>query len=233
MLNGLTFAACAVVIFAFVWAWRYVVRTDSTRFAQRREWIEQLPSVIQTLGVLGTFLGITVGLLGFDTANLDVSIPALLAGLKTAFFTSLLGMAGSLVLARMVSRRCKADTTESEAVQAARLLIDHIRQERKAAAQETEETKELLRKVAEGVQQINTNLTELTNMLDERLLGEDVFETLEAISDKLDNLPSPHAKALQRIEALALTAAEDVASIAGDLPQIRDDLAKIREKADL
>lgn len=69
----------------------------------KRRWIEQLPSVVSTLGVLGTFLGITVGLLYFDTNDLDNSIPDLLGGLKTAFFTSLAGMLCSLVLSRQVN----------------------------------------------------------------------------------------------------------------------------------
>lgn len=68
-----------------------------------RRWIESLPSMISTLGVLGTFGGITLGLLFFNTNNLNVSIPLLLSGLKTAFFTSLAGMIGSLLLNRKVA----------------------------------------------------------------------------------------------------------------------------------
>ena len=39
-----------------------------------------------SLGVLGTFIGITFGLLFFDTHNLEKSVPALLDGMKSAFF---------------------------------------------------------------------------------------------------------------------------------------------------
>lgn len=70
---------------------------------KRRRWIDQLPSLVSTLGVLGTFIGITIGLMGFDSNNLDTSIPNLLDGLKTAFFTSLAGMIGSLILSKIVS----------------------------------------------------------------------------------------------------------------------------------
>lgn len=49
-----------------------------------------------SLGVLGTFIGITFGLLFFDTHNLEKSVPALLDGMKSAFFTSIVGMTGSL-----------------------------------------------------------------------------------------------------------------------------------------
>lgn len=44
------------------------------------------------LGILGTFTGIIIGLLNFDTESIDTSIPVLLDGLKTAFITSIVGM---------------------------------------------------------------------------------------------------------------------------------------------
>ncbi len=54
-------------------------------------------TLLTSLGILGTFIGIVVGLLDFDPANIDESIGFLLAGLKTAFITSLVGMAASIM----------------------------------------------------------------------------------------------------------------------------------------
>lgn len=70
-----------------------------------RRIVEYFPTFVSTLGVLGTFYGITVGLLAFDTTDLDKSIPGLLDGLKTAFFTSLAGMIGSMILSAFISRK--------------------------------------------------------------------------------------------------------------------------------
>lgn len=53
---------------------------------------QYVPTLLTTLGILGTFAGIIVGLLGFDAKDIDGSIELLLGGLKTAFITSLLGM---------------------------------------------------------------------------------------------------------------------------------------------
>ena len=39
-------------------------------------------SIIMSTGVLGTFVGIFVGLLEFDTAHLESSVPLLLDGLR-------------------------------------------------------------------------------------------------------------------------------------------------------
>ncbi|RAX58118.1 hypothetical protein CCZ01_03295 [Helicobacter monodelphidis] len=55
-------------------------------------------SIIMSTGVLGTFVGIFVGLFGFNTLNIQDSIPLLLEGLKVAFYTSIVGMGISIAL---------------------------------------------------------------------------------------------------------------------------------------
>lgn len=50
-----------------------------------------------TLGMLGTFIGILVGLLGFDTTAENLNIGALLDGLKLAFITSIAGVVFSII----------------------------------------------------------------------------------------------------------------------------------------
>lgn len=54
------------------------------------------PTLLTSLGILGTFIGVVIGLLHFDPSNIDGSIELLLGGLKTAFITSLAGMFGAI-----------------------------------------------------------------------------------------------------------------------------------------
>lgn len=61
------------------------------------------PNLLATLGVLGTFVGILVGLLDFDVARIDASVPHLLAGLKIAFVTSIVGMLASILYRLLTS----------------------------------------------------------------------------------------------------------------------------------
>ncbi len=56
-------------------------------------------SLIVSTGVLGTFLGIFLGLWDFDTGDIAASVPQLLEGLKIAFATSIGGMGISISLA--------------------------------------------------------------------------------------------------------------------------------------
>ena len=55
------------------------------------------PGLLTSLGILGTFTGVVIGLLDFDSKNIDGSIELLLDGLKTAFITSLAGMAFAII----------------------------------------------------------------------------------------------------------------------------------------
>ena len=59
------------------------------------EWLnpkKDFKPIIFSLGIIGTFVGIAYGLYNFQTENIADSIPKLLEGLKTAFFTSIFGM---------------------------------------------------------------------------------------------------------------------------------------------
>ena len=66
-----------------------------------------MPGLLTSLGILGTFAGIVVGLLAFDPKHIDASIEHLLTGLKTAFMTSLAGISAA-ILYRMTSALEKA-----------------------------------------------------------------------------------------------------------------------------
>ena len=81
---------------------------------------ESAPTLLTMLGIFGTFIGIVVGLLDFDTERLDASIGDLLEGLKTAFITSLAGMffgivfrPALLVLQKIFRRRVSVELEET------------------------------------------------------------------------------------------------------------------------
>lgn len=92
----LLFLFCFIVVIYF---------RKKDKLVANRRLVEYFPTFVSTLGVLGTFYGITVGLIHFDPTDLDVSIPELLDGLKTAFFTSLAGMIESMILSAFISRQ--------------------------------------------------------------------------------------------------------------------------------
>jgi uncharacterized membrane protein YfcA len=103
-LDPLTITLTLIVVVVYVVSAIYVLqKKKQNKLETKRRWIEQLPSFVSTCGVLGTFIGITIGLVGFNAENIQDSIPTLLEGMSTAFFTSLAGMIGSLLLSKQVN----------------------------------------------------------------------------------------------------------------------------------
>jgi hypothetical protein len=80
---GLTAAIFSLTLFFHLY--RYSSRT-----------LEIAPNVLTSLGIFGTFLGVALGLSQFNTADIQSSVPTLMDGLKTAFWSSIAGLLGAL-----------------------------------------------------------------------------------------------------------------------------------------
>ena len=61
--------------------------------------------ILTMLGIFGCFLGIALGLLEFDTRNIQESVPSLLAGIKTSFWASVFGIGGALTIKTIQKER--------------------------------------------------------------------------------------------------------------------------------
>ena len=73
-----------------------------------RERLSQVPGVMTGLGILGTFIGLSLGLQSFNTgttAEITGSIEPLMNGIKVAFHTSIYGLVFSLVFNYVYKRR--------------------------------------------------------------------------------------------------------------------------------
>lgn len=76
-----------------------------------RSWqgvVQQIPGTVTALGLLGTFIGLIVGISGIGFSSVDAalsSIEVLLSGIRTAFFTSIAGVIFS-ILFNLTYRLC-------------------------------------------------------------------------------------------------------------------------------
>ncbi|MBC8197376.1 MAG: hypothetical protein H8E60_05775 [Candidatus Marinimicrobia bacterium] len=68
-----------------------------------------LPTILSSLGILGTFTGIAIGLYAFDVNNIDTSVPKLLEGLKLAFVSSITGIILTILKKFELSREDEED----------------------------------------------------------------------------------------------------------------------------
>lgn len=62
-----------------------------------REITDQIGNAMTGLGILGTFIGLTMGLETFNSQDAINSTPELLNGIKVAFYTSIFGVVGSII----------------------------------------------------------------------------------------------------------------------------------------
>lgn len=84
--------------------------------------INYIPSLLTSLGILGTFVGISIGLVNFDPTNIDKSISELLEGMKTAFYSSLVGICGSIIFKLILSYKKLNETDINDGEQVIKLI---------------------------------------------------------------------------------------------------------------
>lgn len=118
--NVITDFFIAIIILAFLFA------ILAKRFGKGSIFVHYAPTLLTSLGILGTFCGIVAGLLNFDATDIDGSIDGLLEGMKTAFTTSLVGMSSSIIYKILLSSgaldRDNTDEIEEDQVGIADLL---------------------------------------------------------------------------------------------------------------
>jgi hypothetical protein len=104
-----------IVIIAFaIWSFIYLKKKSDINVSL----FELIPNIFPSIGILGTFVGIAIGLSNFDLAKPDESISVLLEGLKTAFFVSILGVLLLIIFSIYSSIQKKKNNVLSEETEA-------------------------------------------------------------------------------------------------------------------
>jgi len=98
-----------IILFTALMSW--LALQDWRSF--RRDQHVDYKSIIVSLGVLGTFVGIMLGLWAFNTQNIAASVPQLLEGLKLAFSTSIMGMGLSVLLSVLQAKPAQKSQDDS------------------------------------------------------------------------------------------------------------------------
>lgn len=91
-------------------------QTTSKKMHWNMRMLDAASGTLVGLGLLGTFLGLTLGITGFDNSSsekINESIKLLLSGMGTAFLTSLIGMLLSLVYTVVIEKPWKNKLTKS------------------------------------------------------------------------------------------------------------------------
>jgi len=138
-------------------------------------------NLLPILGVIGTFLGICLGLANFDSNEIESSVPQLLQGLKTAFWTSFIGTSWAVFLNIRYSSKDKEENNEEEEVSLLKLQIEELQKLNTNFYNLAEENK----KDKDSLYQINKEILDgikANNIMQEQLSQ---IEDLKAIKQEL------------------------------------------------
>ena len=154
--------------------------------------------IIISLGVLGTFIGIFLGLWDFKTEDISKSVPKLLEGLKMAFFTSIAGMFFSVCISicENLFGSAKASKPPSEPPSGAgHSMLEALKAllaEQKSASEKTERLIEAAVQSKENInihfKNINQSLQEAIKTLSKGATEEIIGALKKVISDFNSNL---------------------------------------------
>lgn len=151
---------------------------------------KSIPALLTSIGITGTFLGITLGLANFnmagDSASLLASAASLLDGMKTAFYTSLAGLSASALF--MLLMKFSADKVKKEEQRLYHLLAQSVTEAssikylKNLAPSNQDELVKAQQKAAKSSEVIFTELKGVLSSFDQTLAGLDGSMIAEQIS---------------------------------------------------
>jgi biopolymer transport protein ExbB/TolQ len=207
---SLTFATFIFALFSIALFRHFTSRSDRPSLIASAS-----PALLTTIGVLGTFVGIFIGLVNFDVGNIDKSVPLFLEGMKVAFVTSILGM-GSAVFLRVtyaaVPRKALAESVGPEEIYS---VLTDIRDGQNSALSEfrqfaetmaEDNSKALIEALEQAIRDLNTHIYLLNEQFGENLkqLNEAVGALLswqEQYKDHVEKLTDQFQRSLNGIES--------------------------------
>ena len=172
----------------------HIIKNNKINDKEKRNfYINLLP----ILGVIGTFAGICIGLADFNSNEIEKSVPLLLQGLKTAFWTSLIGTSLAVFFNIWYSFKDKKDIEDEEdEIPLLKLQIKELQSISKKFNSFLEN------------QAINNNslknLTEFFNNNEDKNLKkfEEIKNELKVLNDKQEKTNSFYETSLLKLEIL-------------------------------
>ncbi|MBY6191681.1 hypothetical protein KUV22_14705 [Microbulbifer agarilyticus] len=225
------FLSLMLVLFALALVCRFVRRAD--------EFVEQAPGLLTSLGILGTFTGVIIGLFEFSLADIDESIATLLDGLKTAFITSVCGIGLSIVL-RALTRFIPvpgdvAEVTDLADIRDAlqqlqsELVQGQERQLKQSENQLSDFSKQVSQALVEQMEQVVVRFNErVENQFGENMtrFGEN-FARFDAMVETLTQEYKAHEERVEYWSEHCDTAVMGLVQVARDLQTIHQQLAEV------
>jgi chromosome segregation ATPase len=115
---------------------------------------DHIPTIFTMIGVLGTFIGVTAGLINFNVENIDVGITDLLESLKLAFISSIVGLLFAITFRLVSSFQKSSEDSASTIEEFAEIIqrnLESINQTSKEAANSQKATAQKMDAVVNSI----------------------------------------------------------------------------------
>ncbi|HEY8569111.1 hypothetical protein [Microbulbifer sp.] len=224
----------------FLWAMLLVfaLALVARVLSRAEEFVDQAPGLLTSLGILGTFTGVIIGLFEFQLADIDNSISTLLDGLKTAFITSVCGIGLSVILralTRYVAVPGKARAVDladiQQSLSALQLSMEQGQQRQLA------QTSDMLERFSEHcAKALVTEMEQVVVNFNQRVeaqFGENMtrfgenFAQFDAMVATLTSEYKAHEERVEYWSEHCDTAVMGMVQVARDLQQVHSQLAEI------
>lgn len=198
--DEVSFFFCALIL---MWLALALIALRSRRASQSlagSRFVAMTPNALATLGVLGTFTGILIGLLEFDVTRIDDSVPDLLAGLKIAFTTSIIGIACAIVFRLVRALAPSTGLSAGATPDDIHAALTSIRDDARASAAKSSEQLQALRLAiaADGDSSLLTQVQKLrANIQDGQ--NEMIHEFREFAKHMVENNQKAIVEALEQV----------------------------------
>lgn len=174
------------------------------------------PSILITLGIGFTFLGIAMGLTDFQIDNPTESLPILIGGIKTAFWGSLTGVVCSLLLRLVSSLLIRNDKTDQ---------IEEFYQNQKQITQDLKKIQIEQVKIAQSTNALNILVSQNDSLIktlqnihtDQKAQHEKLINTIDNLGAHLGNTSKQNMT-------------EFFTKISNDLNELKEEFSQFAEK---
>lgn len=164
-------------------------------------------TTIVSIGLFATFIGILIGLYGFDSKNISAGVPKLLEGLRFAFAGSVLGMGLSLSLS--IIHKLFGEANEDEQIlQSINRKLGSIAEELRSPGELARQAQDLRVFLKDHLIKINTSLDQALQQLAQGATKE-VTQALERIIREFnENLTTQFGDNFKQLNAACLRLVE-------------------------
>ncbi len=187
-----------MIIFLVIWEFKLIIQRDPN----------SIKGSILAIGILGTFVGIFIGLQDFDSSNIEQSIGNIINGLTIAFYTSIIGMGATIILTLLSRILPPIEKQDNEAFNYLKNMANYLNDLNIQSKSNHDETIVVLKEIKDSIVQTSSNqqnyenIVQLLQDISNKIVNnQSVYELVEDINKNVINLNSNLTKELKSLSA--------------------------------